>query len=106
VDHAYYVERVRPMQLRDRSNSAGVNPCAPVMNFGESKGRGFDHVMIVPTKPMKAWLKDPANALAAQSRARFYVALTRGRHSVAIATDWGADPLPDGFEIYHRPTAN
>lgn len=102
ADYAQYVASVRPMQLRDRSNSTGVDPCAPVMNFGESKGRGFDHVIIIPTKPMKAWLKDSANALAAQSRARFYVAMTRGRHSVAIAMDWGIDPLPDGFEIYQR----
>lgn len=105
-DYAHYVARVRPMQLRDKSTSAGVDPFAPVMNFGESKGRGFDHVVIIPTKPMKAWLKDPASALAAQSRARFYVAMTRGRHSVAIAMDWGSDPLPDGFKIYRRPTAD
>ncbi|WP_375197050.1 UvrD-helicase domain-containing protein [Sphingobium sp.] len=105
-DYAHYVARVRPMQLRDKSTTAGVDSFAPVMNFGESKGRGFDHVVIIPTKPMKAWLKDPASALAAQSRARFYVAMTRGRHSVAIATDWGDDLLPDGFEIYRRPTVD
>lgn len=104
-DYAHYVATVRPMQLRDKSTSAGVDSFSPVMNFGESKGRGFDHVLIVPTKPMKAWLKDPASPLAAQSRARFYVAMTRGRHSVAIATDWGGDPLPDGFKIYQPPSA-
>lgn len=104
-DYSHYVARVGPMQLRDKSTTAGVDQFAPVMNFGESKGRGFDHVAIVPTAPMKAWLKDPASALAAQSRARFYVAMTRGRHSVAIATDWGSDPLPDGFKIYQWPTA-
>lgn len=105
-DYAHYMGRVRPMQLREKSTSAGIDPCMPVMNFGESKGRGFDHVMIVPTKPMRAWLKDSAYTLAAQSRARFYVAMTRARHSVAIATDWDGDPLPDGFEIYQRPTAD
>ena len=104
ADYAHYVAKVRPMQLRDKLTSAGVNPSMPAMNFGESKGRGFDHVVILPTKPMKAWLKDPASALAAQSRARFYVAMTRGRHSVAIATDWGSDPLPDGFVIYQQTT--
>lgn len=102
-DYAHYLASVSPMQLRDKSTSAGVDPSAPVMNFGESKGRGFDHVVIIPTQPMKAWLKDPASALAAQSRARFYVAMTRGRHSVAIAADWGRDPLPDGFKVYQRP---
>lgn len=105
-DYADYVARVSPMQLRDKSSSAGVDPKAPVMNFGEAKGRGFDHVVILPTQPMKAWLKDPGSKLASQSRARFYVAMTRGRHSVAIAMDWSNDPLPAGFEIYQRRTPN
>lgn len=93
---------VSPMQLRDKSSSSGVDPNAPVTNFGEAKGRGFDHVIILPTQPMKAWLKDPCSKLAVQSSARFYVAMTRGRHSVAIVMDWSNDPLPAGFEIYQR----
>lgn len=101
-DYADYVAMVSPMQLRDKSTSSGVDPNAPVMNFGESKGRGFDHVVILPTQPMKAWLKDPCSKLAVQSRARFYVAITRGRHSVAIVMDWSNDPLPAGFQIYQR----
>jgi DNA helicase II / ATP-dependent DNA helicase PcrA len=105
LDYAHYIARFQPMQLREKSTSAGVHPCAPVMNFGESKGRGFDHVIILPTQPMKAWLKNPATELKAKSRARFYVAMTRARHSVAIATDWAGDPLPSGFEIYQRPTS-
>jgi DNA helicase II / ATP-dependent DNA helicase PcrA len=40
-----------------------------VLNFGESKGRGFDHVVILPTGPMQKWLADPDSNLAAQSRA-------------------------------------
>ncbi len=103
-DYADYVIRFSPMQLRDKATSTGVEPNAPVMNFGEAKGRGFDHVIILPTQPMKAWLKDPGSKLAAQSRARFYVAMTRGRHSVAIAMDWSNDPLPTGFQMYQRRT--
>lgn len=105
-DYAHYIASVKPMQLRDKSTSVGVDPNAPVMNFGEAKGRGFDHVIILPTQPMKAWLKNQSSKLASQSRARFYVAMTRGRHSVAIAIDWSSAPLPDGFEIYQRPTPN
>lgn len=103
-DYADYLARVSPMQLRDKSNTAGVDPNAAVMNFGEAKGRGFNHVVILPTEPMKAWLKNSGSKLAAQSRARFYVALTRARYSVAIATDWGGDPLPEGFGFYDPPT--
>ena len=102
TDYAHYMATVRPMQLRDKITSAGVDHRWPVMNFGESKGRGFDHVVILPTKPMRLWLSDPATNLKPQSRAKFYVALTRGRHSVAIAMDWGTAPLPKGFLLYER----
>ncbi len=102
ADYAEYLAAVRPMQLRDKITSSGVDPGSPVMNFGESKGRGFDHVVIIPTGPMQKWLVDPETQLAAQSRARLYVALTRARHSVAIAMDWKKGPLPAGFTLYER----
>jgi DNA helicase-2/ATP-dependent DNA helicase PcrA len=102
-DYAHYVATVRPMQLRDKITSTGVDPSSPVMNFGESKGRGFDHVIIMPTTPMQKWLVDPNSDLAAQSRAKFYVALTRARHSVAIAMNWKEEALPTGFSLYERP---
>ena len=82
------------MQLRDKINSAGVNSRFPAMNFGESKGRGFDHVVILPTEPMRNWLADPMAKLQPQARARFYVALTRARHSVAIAMEWESSFTP------------
>jgi DNA helicase-2/ATP-dependent DNA helicase PcrA len=102
ADYAHYMATVQPMQLRDKTTSLGVDRRWPAMNFGESKGRGFDHVVILPTEPMRLWLSDPATDLKPQSRAKFYVALTRGRHSVAIAMDWGTAPLPTGFSLYER----
>ena len=57
-------------------------------------------MIILPTEPMRDWLANPAKDLKPQSRAKFYVALTRARHSVAIAMDWGRGPLPDGFSLY------
>lgn len=102
ADYTHYLANRKPMQLRDRIDTKGIDHAAPVMNFGESKGRGFDHVVIIPTGPMCDWLAKPTSDLKPQSRARFYVALTRARHSVAIAMDWGADPLPDGFSLYRR----
>lgn len=102
ADYAHYLATVRPMQLRDKVTSSGVDHRSPAMNFGESKGRGFDHVVIVPTGPMRDWLTDPASELKPQSRAKFYVALTRGRHSVAVAMDWESASLPAGFSLYAR----
>lgn len=101
-DYTHYMAEVQPMQLRDKINSAGVDNRFSAMNFGESKGRGFDHVVILPTEPMRRWLSDPTTDLKPQSRAKFYVALTRGRHSVAIAMDWETAPLPAGFSLYKR----
>jgi len=103
ADYPYYMATVRPMQLRDRVTSSGVDDTFPVANFGESKGRGYDHVVILPTAPMQKWLGDPTTALKSQSRAKFYVALTRARHSVAIAMDWKSKSLPDGFVKYQKP---
>lgn len=77
-------------------------PAKAVVSMGESKGRGFDHVVILPTEPMRLWLSEPTTKLKPQSRAKFYVALTRARHSVAIAMDWGTAPLPAGFSLYTR----
>ena len=99
ADYAHYLATVRPMQLRDRIDSAGVDRQSPAMNFGESKGRGFDHVVIIPTEPMRRWLSK-GGELKPQSRAKFYVALTRARHSVAIVMDWDSTPIPAGFSLY------
>ncbi|WP_293676769.1 UvrD-helicase domain-containing protein [uncultured Phenylobacterium sp.] len=101
-DYDHYLSAVRPIQLRDKITSIGVDHRSLVMNFGESKGRGFDHVVILPTEPMRDWLTNPASDLKPQSRAKFYVAITRARHSVAIAMDWGAAPPPTGFALYER----
>lgn len=100
ADYPHYLAKVEPMQLRDKINSPGVDARFPVMNFGQSKGRGFDHVVVLPTKTMRDWLANPAVDLPLKTRAKFYVALTRARHSVAIAMDWGTAPLPKGFSTY------
>lgn len=102
ADYAHYLASVRPMQLRDKVSSKGVDQTEPAMNFGESKGRGFDHVVILPTEPMQAWLINPTKELKPQSRAKLYVALTRARHSVAVAMDLRLASVPTGFSLYAR----
>lgn len=54
-----------------------------VLNFGQVKGACFDRVVIHATKPMTDYLASGAE-LADEARAKFYVAATRARHSVAI----------------------
>ncbi|WP_081862972.1 UvrD-helicase domain-containing protein [Azospirillum argentinense] len=102
ADYARYVETYRPMQLRDKVTSAGIDQRFPCMNFGESKGRGFDRVIILPTEDMLKWVRNPAQKLAPQTRAKFYVALTRARHSVALVADWNDGDIPAGFSLFGK----
>jgi DNA helicase-2/ATP-dependent DNA helicase PcrA len=77
---AYY-EKWRPQVLRysKKSNTFGL----PAMNFGTSKGSTFDRVLIIPTNPMKKYLDDQ-DVKPLKSKEKFYVAVTRARHSVTF----------------------
>ncbi|MCY1455814.1 hypothetical protein D9M71_729780 [compost metagenome] len=66
-------------------------------NFGNSKGLGFDRVLILPTDSQMHFVLDgttpfPADAETAQNK--MYVAITRAKYSVAfIVPDKEADGL-------------
>lgn len=95
-----YLSSIRPVQLRYNTETAGVDPRFPALNFGESKGCGFDHVLIYPTKDMANWVWDRSAGFAPGTRARFYVALTRARHSVAIVLECETSQVPEGFKMF------
>ena len=82
-----YLSEYKPMQLRDNKDTKGVVENYSVMNFGQSKGLEFKRVLIYPTKPFIEWIKDSNSELAPTSRSKFYVAITRARHSVGIVCD-------------------
>jgi len=74
----------------------------PERNFGESKGLTFDHVLIYPTGPITKYLKTGVLIKTEKVKgkvvekeafdiAKFYVAITRARHSVAIVYDFADD---------------
>lgn len=100
TDYTRYIETYRPVQLRDRITSAGVDERFPFMNFGEAKGRGFDRVIILPTEPMLKWAHDVREKLAPQTRAKLYVAVTRARQSVALVADLRNGEIPVGFSRF------
>lgn len=83
--HSYF-EEYKPQILRHsiRSNTYGHE----ALNFGLSKGKTFDRVLIVPTQPIKEYLqsKDPS-VLKPKSKSLLYVAITRAKFSVAFITD-------------------
>lgn len=85
-----YLLKYQPLQLRNDRRTK-INENYEVMNFGESKGLSFDRVLIYPTKPILGWLQDNNKELPETSRSKFYVALTRARHSVAIVWDKTSD---------------
>lgn len=99
VDH--YLEKYKPLQLRDNRKKK-VNENYPVLNFGESKGKTVERVLIYPTKPMLDWFNDYTSKLPFQSKCKLYVALTRAIHSVAIVCD--RDINIEGISNYNRMT--
>lgn len=94
-----YLHTFNPIQLRWSSREE-INPDFRFYNFGESKGKSFDRVIIYPTKDMEQWVYKNGTALAYSTRAKFYVAITRARYSVAIITDFAEGVKIDGVELY------
>lgn len=79
--HAY-VARYSPVDVlrHDRTvDTMGL----PAVNIGIAKGSTLDRVLIFPTKPMLAYLKD-RNPAKLKAPERLYVAVTRARFSVAF----------------------
>ena len=54
------------------------------INFGDSKGLTFARVLIFPNDPIKKYLAIGDSEHVKKSRAKFYVAITRAKYSVAF----------------------
>lgn len=85
VDVPTYIEKHRPMFLRDRVTS-GSYPGLSLVNIGDSKGATSDHVLIHPTGPVTRLLRQGLT-LESQQAAKLYVAVTRAKYSVAFVVD-------------------
>lgn len=99
-DYKKYLEQYNPTQLRLNVKTKGIDHRFQAMNFGESKGLGFDRVIILPTDDMVEWLYNNEHTLKDGTCAKLYVALTRARHSVAIVTDLKSNKPPSGFTLF------
>jgi DNA helicase-2/ATP-dependent DNA helicase PcrA len=86
-DRLNYIKKYNPVQLRWNSRTKNISKSHPVFNFGESKGLSFNRVLIYPTKDMLKWIVNQDTDLNSQTRAKFYVAVTRARYSVGIICD-------------------
>ena len=78
-----YLKKYNLVQLRNNVRTK-VNEEYRVLSYGTAKGLSFDRVLIYPTKPMLDWITGKTKILKAESRSKFYVAVTRARYSVAF----------------------
>lgn len=79
-----YISAYSPKILRYNKNANTHGHSA--MNIGVSKGRTFDRVLIFPTAPMVKYLQT-MSINDAGGRPKFYVAITRAKHSVTFVID-------------------
>ena len=77
-----YLDEVRPQVLRHSRRSKDYG--AKALNFGQAKGLQFEHVLIVPTGPIRKFLKDGNHEHVEKGRDKLHVALTRAQRSVAF----------------------
>ena len=92
-----YLELFNPIQLRD-SRKIIINENYHAMNIGESKGLGFDRILIYPTKPFINWIFDNSFDLKPASRSKLYVAITRAKYSVGFIYDYDDKTNIEGIE--------
>jgi DNA helicase-2/ATP-dependent DNA helicase PcrA len=80
-----YVMRFSPVLLRYdiNANTYGY----PALNFGSSKGLEFERVLIIPHGPIKKYLQKGDVKDVEKALEKFYVAITRAKHSVAFLYD-------------------
>jgi DNA helicase-2/ATP-dependent DNA helicase PcrA len=78
-----YLKKYDPIQLR-YSKSKKVNPNYKVKSFGGSKGSTHKRVLIYPTSKIEDWLFANKKIDSFETKCKFYVAVTRAKHSVAI----------------------
>ncbi len=81
-----YFEAFGPAVLRDSVKTPTMG--LPAINFGMAKGRTYDRVLIFPNGPILNYLyKGDCLRLKQKTKAGFYIAVTRARHSVAFVCD-------------------
>ena len=99
-DGLFLLDKYNPIQLRDSIKTV-VNENFQALNFGKSKGLTRERVVIYPSGPMIKWFKNNDADISRAARAKLYVALTRGKHSVAIIMEDSDLKKNQGLPIYY-----
>lgn len=105
-----YLEIYKPVELF--YNKAEY----PALNYGQSKGLGFERVLIYPTQTIEKYLSDGNLSKTIKKKgsqkteikpafdiAKFYVALTRAKHSVGIVYDYDVNTNIEGTVKFTFP---
>jgi len=92
-----YIDRFQPQVLRHSRRAKAYRSDA--LNFGQSKGLEFDRVLIVPTGPIKKYLRSGVLSAIEKSRDKLHVAVTRAWHSVAFVFDDDSPVVQNRWEL-------
>lgn len=95
-----YIEKYNPQILKydKRTVIEGYSS----INFGLCKGSTYNRVLIIPTGPIKKFLKTGSIKEVENSIEKFYVAITRARYSIAfLFNDNINKELEEKFNIKH-----
>lgn len=85
---AEYCEHYHPVVLRHNKRSKiGFQYNCDVVNYGASKGATYERAVIIPVDKAAAFIEKQIKIPNEQTRAKFYVACTRARHSIVFAIE-------------------
>ncbi len=84
--HRYY-ELYQPQILIHDKRSATKAMGLLTYNFGAVKGQTYNHIVIIPTKPIENYLCTGNIAEIENGKEKFYVAVTRAKYSVAFLSE-------------------
>jgi DNA helicase-2/ATP-dependent DNA helicase PcrA len=105
IDKEQYLKTYNPVQLR-WNTLVKTDTNYSALNFGESKGKTLERVLIYPTEDMKKWILNNNFDLKSETRAKFYVAITRAKYSVGIVYDHSNTTDIEGITNYLEHSQN
>lgn len=83
-----YCEYYHPVILRyDKKAKIDFQCSCDVFNYGGSKGATYERVVIIPVSTSLPFIQRQEKIVSNQTRAKFYVACTRAKHSVVFAIE-------------------
>jgi len=94
-DISNYIELYNPVILRlDRTTQVDICADRKVFNFGESKGLGFERVLIISTEKHRDFISGNMDVFnedkTEKAKNTLYVVITRAKYSVAFVYDGDA----------------